>query len=541
MIWVMRPTRTDKAHWVGIDLGTTYSAIAYVDESGRVETVGNREGDLITPSVVLFEADGTVVVGRTAKEAARVEPERVIQHAKRDMGLESVGQAIDGRVFRPEEVSGIVLRRLQEDFEGAVGGVAGSVITVPAYFDDGRRGATRAAGEIAGLPVAAIVNEPVAAALAYAMKDVLAEVGGKGVGRGVVERVFQPQTVLVFDLGGGTFDVSIVRCDGERFETLVTDGNVRLGGTDWDERLTEWLMERFREEHGVDAGADATSVAELRAVAESLKLGLTARGSVPITAALGGKRLSQRLTRAVFAELTADLLAQTQLTTELIIEEAQLGWDQIDKVLLVGGSTRMPMVREMLSAVTGREPDASLAADLAVAQGAAIYAGILAVRGGGGSGEAGYSEGVRARLGSAVVRQVNAHSLGVVARNRAGAQINSVLIPKNSALPRAVAKTYGLETAGSQEVAITVLEGEARDPGACAVVGEFVVRDLPAGLPARSPIRITCRYDEDGRIHVEATEMVSGNAARVEIQGAPGLRRERIDSLREGVGKLVIE
>ncbi|MBN2447662.1 MAG: Hsp70 family protein [Phycisphaerae bacterium] len=535
------------ARSVGIDLGTTFSAIAYLDERGEIICVPNRHGDLLTPSVVLYEQGGSVVVGREAKEAAVFEPDRVVECVKRDMGEDHISQPVAGVELTPEQVSAVILRRLAQDYERHVGPIQDVVITVPAYFDDTRRKATIDSGKIAGLSVSAILNEPVAAAMAASLRETLVRAGSNRPDTSAaLDQILKPQTTLVYDLGGGTFDVTVVRSDGSNIETIVTAGSARLGGKDWDDRIIKHLIQRFRDEHGLDVLRDPLAMADIRAAAERAKLALTDRLATPIRARAAGKRLTQEMTRKEFEELTADLLAQTQLTTELIIEEADLSWNDIDRVLIVGGSTRMPMISRMLQEVTGRRPDASLQADLAVAQGAAIYAAMHAA--GRAKSDASdcetielpYEGEVLTTLESIEVQHVNSHSLGVVARNRAGEKINSTLIKKNTPIPASKAKVYGLETRGQTSIRVVILEGEAKDPTACTVIGECCVTGLPEGLPRGAPIRITCRYDVDGRIHVEAQEMVSGNTARTQINREHGLTRERVDSLANSMAKIVI-
>lgn len=537
-----------KRRHVGIDLGTTYSTIAYLDDGGQVVVVPNRHGSLLTPSVVLYDRAGTVVVGQEAKAAAAFEPERVVECVKRDMGQDCLTRPVPGPSLRPEEVSAAILRRLKDDFESQVGPISDAVITVPAYFDDIRRKATCEAGQIAGLTVSAVLNEPVAAAMAFSLRETLARAGPRRLSTGeVFVEIARAQTVLVFDLGGGTFDVTIVRSDGREFTTLATDGNVRLGGKDWDDCIIRHLAERISQQPAVDFSKDPAARAELAEVAERAKRALSDRPSTPVRVRVGGRPFSCELDRATFDELTADLLAHTELTTELVIEQAALTWTNIDKVLLVGGSTKMPQVSRMLRKVTGKEPDASLAADLAVSQGAAIYSAMLAAKRaprdqeGVPVEELPFDGEVLTTLDSLDVRHVNSHSLGVVARNRAGRKINSILIRKNTPIPHAVVKTFGLEMKGQTTVRVTILEGEAEDPSACSVVGKCLVSDLPPGLPRGAPVRITCRYDTDGRIHVEARDMVSQRVARAEIQRTHGLSTERMSELTESVARLVIE
>src|SRR5262245_40976559 len=373
----MMPKPSDFSGLIGIDLGTTFSCAARLSREGVPQTIPNREGELITPSVLLVE-DDVIVVGREAKRSECVYPERTAVCVKRDMGGAEYSRVLGGRVYRPEILSAMILKRIKADVETRFGPVQHAVITVPAYFDDTRRKATQDAGRIAGLPVLDIINEPTAAALAFAF-----EVHRRRQDQGnsfLRELARQESTVLVFDLGGGTFDVSIVRMSRERFETVATDGDVRLGGRDWDDRLVEYLAEEFRKRFRSDPRDDPQSLAFLYQEAEHAKHSLSARGTTRVMISHNARRLSLELAREQFDRLTSDLLARTQATAELVVENAGLSWPQIDRVLLVGGMTRVPHVRQMIRRISGREPDASLSADEVVAHGAALHGGILLAR-----------------------------------------------------------------------------------------------------------------------------------------------------------------
>jgi molecular chaperone DnaK len=502
---------TDFAGLIGIDLGTTFSCVARLSKDGIPQTIPNREGDLITPSVLMIE-EGTVIVGKEAKRSECVYPDRTAVCIKRDMGDEEFSRSLGGEKYRPEILSAMILKRIKADVETRFGPVKYAVITVPAYFDDIRRKATQDAGRIAGLNVLDIINEPTAAALAYAFDTHVRRQGSVEQFLGQFTR--QEMTALVYDLGGGTFDVSIVRMAPDRFETLATDGDVRLGGRDWDERIVNFLAEEFIKQHGSDPRRDPESVAFLYQSAEQAKHALSARTSTRVMVAHDAKRLSIDLTREQFESLTATLLIRTQMTMELVLESAGLAWTDIDKVLLVGGSTRMPQVREMIKRATGRDADVSLAADEVVAHGAAIHGGIMLMKARGVAGAAG-SEMLRTWANFKTI-DVNSHSLGIAVRSGAG-YANSILIPKNTQLPVSRSRTYKTSAPNQRQVRVRILEGEAREAEACAQIGEFLLTNLPPNLPERSPIEVECRYGSDGRISVLGRDPVSGRLAETSI------------------------
>jgi molecular chaperone DnaK len=471
---------------VGIDLGTTYSLVAHLDAGGRPCTVPNAAGDLLTPSVVLFDEGGTVV-GKEALLASALEPEKVAECVKRDMGAKVYRKKINGQFLPPEVISSLILRSLKADAERKLGPVRRAVITVPAYFDETRRRATVDAGRMAGLEVLDIVNEPTAAALAYGRQLGFLE----GPGRAAGER---PLRVLVFDLGGGTFDVTVVELQGDSFKALATDGDVCLGGKDWDEKLVALAAERFRQRFREDPRDNPVSRQELWLSAEAAKRTLSERARAAIFVNHLGTRLKVDVTREEFEEATADLLGRTRLTAEIVARQAGLTWAEIDRVLLVGGSTRMPMVSRMLEELTGKPPDRSVSADEAVAHGAALFANLLAAPAGGASGPAPFS-----------VTDVNAHSLGILGADpQTGRKRNKVLLPKNTPLPRTMTKVFRTFKPNQRSVAIRVLEGESERPEACSTVGTCTVRDLPPGLPAGAPVEVSYTYEANGRLHVTA-------------------------------------
>ena len=358
---------------IGVDLGTTFSAAAYLNRHGTPVTVPNAEGELTTPSVVLFDTDGTVVVGREAKRACLICPDRVAMCVKRDMGDKVYSRQIAGRNMPPSSIAALILRKLKQDVEQKIGPVSGAVITVPAYFDETRRQATVDAGTIAGLNVVDIINEPTGAALAYAFRTFAAQNGEAGA------EAAATQSALVYDLGGGTFDVTIIQIEGNDIRVLATDGDVRLGGRDWDERIVNHAAELFLGEHNCDPREDPQSYQDLFMASEEAKKDLSRRESARFAVNHAGERMTVQLTRHEFEELTSDLLYRTESRVDRVVRQTKLTWPEIDEILLVGGSTRMPQVREMLQRITGQEPNASLSADEVVAHGAAIHAAILQI------------------------------------------------------------------------------------------------------------------------------------------------------------------
>ena len=496
---------------VGIDLGTTYSAVASVEQSGHVDVLPSSEGKLTTRSTVFFDGD-TVLVGDEAAKAALLEPENGADCFKRDMGQARYARKVCGKYMRPEALSAIILRKLKQDAERRIGPIRDAVITVPAYFDDVRRKATQDAGKIAGLNVIGIINEPTAAALCYGY-------GRKG--GSTDERIF-----LVYDLGGGTFDATLMRVAGENeFATVATDGDVLLGGKDWDERVLDYVAGEFMRKAGADPRDDPMSYQELACRVEECKRTLTKRKSVIVPVAHIGQRIGVPLERAKFRDLTADLLARTQTTIELLAAEAQLTWEQVDTVLLAGGSSRMSMVGEMISKVTGKPPDRGLEEDVAIAKGAAIYAASLQVRND--PAATPLEDSAADRLAGLRHQNVNAHSLGVAARRKtAHGLVNVIVIPRNTPLPVEKSRAFGLAKADATRVRIKVLEGDAPVPEACVQLGTCRITGLPRGLPKGSPVNVTFSYSEDGRVHVRAVARAAGVSASVEIDRPEGLNSD---------------
>jgi molecular chaperone DnaK len=505
---------------VGIDLGTTFSAIATLDDHGQAVTLPNREGEMLTPSAVLIE-DGGAVVGQAARDVALEQPDRVATLVKRSMGHPTYARPVAGREFRPETLSALILRKLVQDAEHRIGPVSKCVITVPAYFDDTRRKATKDAGRIAGLDVLDIIDEPTAAALAYSFRP------PRGASDLNIEQILPDaqETVLVYDLGGGTFDVTLVQLSQRRFQTVAIEGDVRLGGKDWDDRIVDYVAGQFQRQFGDDPREHPQALAGLSAAAERAKRTLSKLYQANITCTHAGRMLTVPLTRPEFEGLTRDLLTRTRLTVQQVLRQAGVGWDKVDRILLVGGSTHMPMTGHMLQEISGRLPDNSLAVSEVVARGAAIHAGIRAAR----TEEVGLTldADVRDTFGDVVEINVNSHSLGIEVK-RDQERLNDILIPKNTQLPTAASRVYRTVVANQQRVRVKVLQGEAHQADACISIGECWIEGLPPNLPRRSPIQVRCGCGSDGLIDVMALDMTSGKMARAEIHRSSGLSEEEI-------------
>ena len=502
---------------IGIDLGTSNSAMAWVDEAGRSAMISNAEGEFITPSVVFF-SESEVVVGKNARTAITSHPEMVAQWVKRDMGAPYYSHPIRGSYLPPEVIQACILRKLKADLVRSLGPDMQAVITVPAYFDEMRRKATADAGEMAGLRVLDIVNEPTAAALAF------------GEALGYLSHDGQPRqqlNVLVYDLGGGTFDVTLLRLAAGKVQTLATDGDVQLGGHDWDQQLVDHAAGCFLKAHQLDPRQDPATLNRLYLDAMEAKHTLSARSRAVVQINYQGRFAEIAVTREQFEEMTANLLERTSYTSRQLLGVAGLEWKDVQRVLLVGGSTRMPMVPRMLQALSGIQPDRTVNPDEAVARGAALYAGhLLARRAGGGS------------RSTFEVTNVNAHSLGVEGIDADTLRKkNVVLIPRNTPLPARYTERFATKSEGQRSIAIKVLEGESLQPGDCIAIGRTVVRELPSGLPKGWPVEVTFEYGANGRLAVEALVPGTHHQARLELVRETGLSNEGLTRWRQPVSE----
>lgn len=495
--WGREPSISGSQPPVGINLGTTFSVLAYIDATGRPVTAPNGLGDLLTASAVYFD-DNEVIVGREARKSSVVNPDVFAECFKHDMGIAAYRRKIRGLDVPPEVLSAFLLARMKRDAEPRLGPIQKVVITVPAFFDETRRQATQEAGRLAGLEVLDIINEPTATAVAFGHQHGFLNL------RSGVE---QPLRLLVYDLGGGTFDMTVLELNGTEFRALATDGDVQLGGRDFDERLVSYLAEQFQATRRVDPRSDPQDAAQLWLDATEAKQSLSERSKTNVVCFHAGIRFRQEISRQQFEDTTRDLLERSETTSSLVVNQAGLTWDQIDRVLLVGGATRMPLVLEMLRRVTGKEPDRSMSPDEVVAHGAALYAEMLMGRDAAASNR------------QCKLVNVNSHSLGVVGFDKKLRQkINAVLIPKNTPLPARASRNFVTARAGQKEVLVPVVEGESHRPEDCITWGKCVVQNLPPDLPDGTPVEVEYRYGGNGCISVSAPVPSARQSARVEIE-----------------------
>ena len=475
---------------VGIDLGTTFSAISHINENGVPELIPNEEGKRLTPSVIYYD-DGEFIVGEYAKMSALAAPEKTVEFIKREMGrpITEYSREFDGKEYSAEDLSAEILKTLKKGAETKLGEkITDAVITVPAYFNDPERQATIRSGEIAGLKVQRIINEPTAAALSYGMHHI----GNK-------------LRVLVFDLGGGTFDVTIMEIDGQELNILATSGNHRLGGKDWDDKIITYFAEDFEIEHGVNPLEDSYAYQEIQRFAIEGKEYLSRLDKCRISCSYDGKAHQVELTKEKFEEMTADLVEKCKDIVNVVLDEVDLTKDKIDNVLLVGGSTRIPMIRNMIAEHFGKPPDTYLNPDEAVVLGAAVMGELIE------SENRQKRGGIRPasrtstqNFGIKRISDVCSHNLGMAALDN-GELYNSIIIPKNTHIPCEVSKDY--ISHNQPEIDVIVLQGgEDRDPRNSTVRDAYEVFDIPPRSTGETRIKVTFKYDVNGVIDVEAED-----------------------------------
>ena len=464
----------------------------------------------MTPSVVLFDGPD-IIVGKEAVKALGTESDHIAECAKRDMGRRAYRKAIEGQQYPPEVLEACVLKKLRDDAQRRIGDFTKVVITVPAFFDEVRRKGTQDAGTIAGLEVLDIINEPTAAAVSFGFRQGFLNTQGEAT---------KDLRVLVYDLGGGTFDVTLMEIKGNQFVAVATDGDVELGGRDWHNRLIDHVSEQFMVKFGLDPREDPDTHARLWRDAEDAKRTLSARSKASIACDYKGQAIRVEITRELFKDLTHDLLDRTQFTMRQLLKATNLDWGSIDRVLLVGGSSRMPMVRECVRQLIGRDPDDSVSADEAVAHGAALRAGLLLAE----------QDGKKPGF---TIKNVNSHSLGVIGIDRkTNRKQNVILIPRNTALPVTAKRTFKTQKAGQDSVVVTIVEGESTSPDACTLIGQAVIDNLPPNLPALSPVVVYYRYAENGRLSVTVSLPGTDRQVQQEITRENGLAREQIEAWR---------
>ena len=482
---------------IGIDLGTTNSVVA-VMEGGEPTVIANAEGSRITPSVVGFSKNGERLVGQLAKRQAVSNPDHTFSSIKRYMGTDHKVN-VDGKEYSPQEISAMILQKLKADAESYLGEtVTQAVITVPAYFSDSQRQATKDAGTIAGLEVLRIINEPTAASLAYGMD--------KG----------EEHTILVFDLGGGTFDVSILELGDGVFEVKATNGNNRLGGDDFDARVMKWMVEEFKKESGIDLSQDKMAAQRLLEAAEKAKIELSGVLSTNINLpfitadASGPKHLDLNLTRAKFDELTADLVEATMGPTRQALADSGLSQQDIDKVILVGGSTRIPAVQEAIKKYLGQEPHRGVNPDECVAVGAAIQAGVLV-----------------GDVKDVLLLDVTPLSLGIETMGR----VCTKIIERNTTIPTEKSQIFSTAADNQPSVDIHVLQGEREMADGNKTLGRFELSGIPPAPRGVPRIEVTFKIDANGIVHVSAKDLGTGKEQKITITSSGGMSNEEIDRM----------
>jgi molecular chaperone DnaK len=514
---------------VGIDLGTTFSAVAHIDAYGKPQIIPNSENERITPSVILFEA-GNAIVGSVARNSAVAEPEKIVDFVKREMGKpkEHFHREFNGKKYSAEELSAVILMKLKNDAERYLKEpVTDVVITVPAYFNDAERTATITAGQLAGLNVLRIVNEPTAAALAYGL-----------------DKLDETQTVFVFDLGGGTFDVTIMRIEGHNLNIIATNGDHRLGGKDWDDVIVNFVAEEFDRQHGENPLLDLQSYQDLQTRAVAAKIQLSNRPQAAIVHQHHGKSVKVDVTREEFERRCRHLIEKCKVICELTMQEANMKWSDMSKVLLVGGMTRMPMVRQMIEEVANTPVVNDVNPDEAVAIGAAIQATLSMLTEEQNSGQKLLADTTREKFSSREggliqVNDITSHTLGVVLWDETNLEEYVFpMIRKRTPIPATAKNLFGTANANMARAVVKIVEGESSLPAECTPLGVCDVT-LPPFLPKGSPVHLSYQYNTNQVLEV-AVE-ACGQRSQLVIERNTGLAHSEIPEAATSLGELKIE
>ena len=481
---------------VGIDLGTTNSVVAVL-EGGEPSVIANAEGNRTTPSIVAFKSE-EVLVGELAKRQAITNPDNTVRSIKRHIGT-NWKEKFEGKEYTPQEISARILQKLKRDAESYLGDeVTEAVITVPAYFNDAERQATKEAGQIAGLNVLRIINEPTAASLAYGLEN------------------NEDQKILVFDLGGGTFDVSILEISEGVFEVKSTSGDSKLGGDDWDQRVMDWLIDKFKSSTGIDLSKDKMAIQRIQEGAEKAKIELSSTTETEINLPFitandaGPQHLLEKLSRAEFEKITADLVERTKTPVENALSDAGMQYSDIDHIILVGGSTRMPSVQQLVKNVTGKDPHKGVNPDEVVASGAAIQAGVL-----------------KGDVKDVLLLDVTPLTLGVETKGG----IMTKMIERNTTIPTKRSEVFSTADNNQTQVEIHILQGEREMAAGNKSLGRFTLTDIPAAMAGTPQIEVTFDIDANGIVNVNAKDLGTGKEQAITITGGTALEEDEIDRM----------
>ena len=481
---------------VGIDLGTTNSVVAIL-EGGEPTVIANAEGNRTTPSIVAFKSDD-ILVGELAKRQAITNPDNTVRSIKRKVGS-NWKQSFEDKEYTPQEISARILQKLKKDAESYLGDkVTEAVITVPAYFNDAERQATKEAGQIAGLEVLRIINEPTAASLAYGLEN------------------NEDQKILVFDLGGGTFDVSILEISEGVFEVKSTSGDSKLGGDDWDQRIMDWIIEKFKSSTGIDLSNDNMAIQRIQEGAEKAKIELSSTSETEINLPFltandsGPQHLVEKLSRSEFEKITADLVERTKAPVENALKDAGMSYSDIDHIILVGGSTRMPSVQELVKSLTGKDPHKGVNPDEVVASGAAIQAGVL-----------------KGDVKDVLLLDVTPLTLGVETKGG----IMTKMIERNTTIPTKRSEVFSTAENNQTQVEIHILQGEREVASGNKSLGRFTLTDIPAAMAGTPQIEVTFDIDANGIVNVNAKDLGTGKEQAITITGGTALEDDEIDRM----------